>query len=177
MDSTNKDIDIMHGILLLILAVSGNFIAETLGCNLQKLLRENMLAKHILIIFIIYISLGFTSDYNPDPVILLGNSISICELLILFTRMSLPFNIAVFSLLFIYYFIDTYINYYSAKDKKKYKKTIDSYNQILKYLKYLIIGLVIIGFVFYLNKQRNDYGKNWSTFKYIFGMQKCKSVK
>ena len=44
------------GVFLLLLAVSGNFIAETLGCKVQKLLTNNMYAKNIIIILITYFS-------------------------------------------------------------------------------------------------------------------------
>jgi len=175
-NTVEKDDNIMNGVLLLILAISGNFIAETLGCKSQKLLSENMLAKHVVILFIIYFSLGFASESNPNPMILLRNSVSIWVLFLLFTKMSLNFNIFVFGLVVLYHFINTYINYYSSLDKKKYKKEIDNYNKILYYLKYLIIGLLIVGFVLYFNKQRNEYSKNWSTFKFIFGVNKCKSL-
>ena len=175
-NTIEKDDNIMNGVLLLILAISGNFIAETLGCKSQKLLSENMLAKHAVILFIIYFSLGFASESNPNPMILLRNSVSIWVLFLLFTKMSLNFNIFVFGLVVLYHFINTYINYYSSLDKKKYKKEIDNYNKILNYLKYLIIGLLIVGFVLYFNKQRNEYSKNWSTFKFIFGVNKCKSL-
>ena len=175
-NTVEKADNIMNGVLLLILAISGNFIAETLGCKTQKLLTENMLAKHVVILFIIYFSLGFASESNPNPMILLRNSVSIWVLFLLFTKMSLNFNIFVFGLVVLYHFINTYINYYSGLDKKKYKKEIDNYNKILYYLKYLIIGLLIVGFVLYFNKQRNEYSKNWSTFKFIFGVNKCKSL-
>jgi hypothetical protein len=175
-NTVEKADNIMNGVLLLILAISGNFIAETLGCKTQKLLTENMLAKHVVILFIIYFSLGFASESNPNPMILLRNSVSIWVLFLLFTKMSLNFNIFVFGLVVLYHFINTYINYYSSLDKKKYKKEIDNYNKILYYLKYLIIGLLIVGFVLYFNKQRNEYSKNWSTFKFIFGVNKCKSL-
>lgn len=175
-NTVEKDDNIMNGVLLLILAISGNFIAETLGCQSQKLLRNNMIAKHIMILFIIYFSLGFASESYLNPMVLLRNSVSIWVLFLLFTKMSLYFNIFVFGLVVLYHFINTYINYYSSKDKKKYKKKIDNYNKILIYLKYLIIGSLIVGFVLYLNKQRKDHGKNWSTIKFIFGINKCKSL-
>jgi hypothetical protein len=174
-NTVEKANNIMNGVLLLILAISGNFIAETLGCKTRKLLSENMVAKHVVILFIIYFSLGFASESNPNPMILLGNSISIWVLFVLFTRMSLQFNILVFGLVVLYHFINTYINYYSSKDKKKYKNIIENYSKLLNYLKYLIIGSLITGFVLYYNKQRKDYSKNWSTFKFIFGVNKCKS--
>ena len=84
-NNLEKADNIMNGVLLLILAIAGNFIAETLGCKTQKLLTENMLAKHILILFIIYFSLGFTSESNPNPIILLRNSVSIWVLFLLFS--------------------------------------------------------------------------------------------
>lgn len=176
-NTVEKANNIMNGVLLLILAISGNFIAETLGCKTRKLLSENMVAKHVVILFIIYFSLGFASESNLNPMILLGNSISIWVLFVLFTRMSLQFNIWVFGLVVLYHFINTYINYYSSKDKKKYKNIIENYSKILNYLKYLIIGSLIVGFVLYYNKQRKDYSKNWSTFKFIFGVNKCDSLK
>jgi len=67
-NTVEKANNIMNGVLLLILAISGNFIAETLGCKTQKLLTENMLAKHVVILFIIYFSLGFASESNPNPI-------------------------------------------------------------------------------------------------------------
>ena len=43
---------IIKALLLLVLSISGNFLAETLGCQSQTLL-DNMLAKHLLILFMI----------------------------------------------------------------------------------------------------------------------------
>ena len=61
-------LDIIKGIFLLILAISGNFLSETMGCQIQKLLTNNMFAKNIIILMVIYFSLGFASDQtNPHP--------------------------------------------------------------------------------------------------------------
>ena len=49
----------IKGIFLLILAVAGNFVAETLGCKTQQLLSNNMLSKHIVIILILYFAVDF----------------------------------------------------------------------------------------------------------------------
>ena len=42
----------IKGLFLLILAVSANFVGNLLGCKTQKLLTENMYAKHIVLIFL-----------------------------------------------------------------------------------------------------------------------------
>ena len=42
------------GLLLLSLTVMGNFVAETLGCNTQKLLSKSRIAKLVVVFFLIY---------------------------------------------------------------------------------------------------------------------------
>ena len=66
--STNENYmnDVIKGIFLLVLAVAGNFVAETLGCKTQKLLSENMYAKHLVILLILYFAIGFTSSDEPQ---------------------------------------------------------------------------------------------------------------
>ena len=49
----------IKGIFLLALGVSGNFVAETLGCQTQKLLTESMLAKQSVILMMIYFAIDF----------------------------------------------------------------------------------------------------------------------
>ena len=95
----------------------------------------------------------------------------------MFTKISLEFNIIVFLLIAIYHVIDNYIEYYAEEDPEKYKETIELLNKILDYLLYIIIGVTLIGFIFYFNKERSDYSKNWSTSKFLFGTTKCSSMK
>ena len=173
----DKDIDIMNGILLLTLAIMGGYIKNTLGCQLQKFLGENIIARNLVIIFIIYFSIGFTSEKNIHPFIVFKNALSIWVLYILYTNISLEFNIIVFILVAIYHVINNYIQYYEEEDSQKYKETIDLLNKILVYLLYLIIGVTIIGFILYFYKQRIDHSKNWSFYKFLFGTTKCASIK
>lgn len=168
--------DTIKGIFLLILAVSGNFVAETMGCKTQKLLTESMLAKHAIIYLIIYFALGFTSTNTPHPIDLAKNALSIWIIFLLFTKMSLPFTIIVFLLLALRYILHTYIEYYKSDGEEKNKDIIKQLTLIGNNMLYLIIGLVILGFSLYFRRQYNDYYKTWSTFKFIFGVNKCKSL-
>ena len=54
-------VSIVKATLLLVLSISGNFLAETLSCQSQKWL-ENMFVKHILILFMIYFTIDFTQE-------------------------------------------------------------------------------------------------------------------
>ena len=62
--------------ILLIRSVSGNYIAETLSCSTRYILTHNMLAKQIMILFMIYFTINFTSDTVIEPVKQMKNYIS-----------------------------------------------------------------------------------------------------
>mgnify|MGYP003332446493 CR=1 FL=1 len=48
--NTNQVINLTTGLFLLFLAVGGNYMGETLGCQTQKILTENMYVKQLFII-------------------------------------------------------------------------------------------------------------------------------
>ena len=54
---------IIKGVFLIILAVC-EFIAETLSCQTQKLLSDNMAAKHLITFLIIYLQLDLYHQTN-----------------------------------------------------------------------------------------------------------------
>ena len=44
--------DIIKSIFLMLLAISGGYVAQTLGCKTQNLLTNNLYVKHIVIIML-----------------------------------------------------------------------------------------------------------------------------
>jgi len=171
----------IKGIFLLILAVSGNFVAETFGCRTQQFLRENMIAKQVIIYSIIYFALSFTSEGHPYPIDLAKQSAFIWLVFLLFTKMSLTFTIIAFVLLACIYVIQSFILYYreqaknESKNQKKYEETIQRFYVLEKNATILVVVTIVIGFLLYFMKQYNEYYKTWSTINFIFGVKKCKS--
>ena len=165
----------INGVFLLILAVAGNFIAETLGCKTQKLLTENMMAKHFITFMILYFAIGFTNSENDiHPFSILALSTSIYVLFILFTKMDMNFTIVVFGLLFVLYLLSSFLSYYKniTPDNVVLISTIESSQTILFYVVPLII---ILGSSLYFMKQYKDHRNYWSTIKFFFGVNKCSS--
>ncbi len=171
----SQNIDKLTGIFLLILAVCGNFVAETLSCQTQKLLSENMFAKNIVIIMIIYFAIGFTSETIINPLILLSQTIIIWVFFILFNKMTLPFTISSFIGLFGILFLNNYIKYYK-EDKDKDKNIILLLEKINNYLFIFICITILIGHSMYFSKQYNDYYKDFSYITFLFGKNTCKSM-
>ena len=74
------------------------------------------------------------------------------------------------------YINSTYIHYYKSETSKEIE-LIEKLEKIQKLLYILIVILILIGFSLYFRKQYNDYYKTWSTSKFLFGVNKCKSMK
>jgi len=167
------DKNLIKGIFLLVLAVCGNFVAETLGCKTQKLLTENMWAKQVVILMIIYFSINLTGDGETNPSINLAKALLVWTAFLIFNKMSLPFTVIVFLLLMVVYVMDTYIEYY-----KKQEEDTEKLENAQTFTYYLIIGLTILGFIMYFTKQYADYGgKDWSTATFLFGKPTCAGLK
>ena len=168
---------IIKGIFLLILAVSGNFVAEVLGCKTQRLLSNNMLAKHSIIFMILFFTINFVdSGEQKHPGTIFKIALCIHIMMLLFTKMNIYFTIICFIILFTIYVSFVYIDFYK-KDEKKYKNEIKQIREFQPTLYKLFFVLLIIGFVLYFRKQYTDYYDKWSTFNFIFGVTKCKSMR
>jgi hypothetical protein len=165
------DKNIIKGIFLIILAEYGNFVADTVGCNTQKFLSDNILAKQFIIVMIIYFSINFTSDTDVNPTINIIKALIVWVGFLMFNKMNLTFTITAFLLLVAVYIIDNYNQYY--KINKKNTETLD---KIQKNIYLLIIGLTIIGFCIYLSNKYVEYKDVWSNVDFIFGKNSCSSM-
>lgn len=165
---------IIQGIFLLIVAVSGNFVAETMGCQTQKILSENMYVKNAVIILIVYFSLGFaSSEHNTSPINILKQSLLIWSFFLMFNKMEIFFSAMVVAMLIVLLICKDYIAYYERDDKDKHMKTINTLSQTMDYLFYSVMITTIVGFGMYFKKQRSDYFSTFSYSTFLFGSPKC----
>tara|TARA_B100001063_G_C16739120_1_gene543722 strand:- start:1044 stop:1733 length:690 start_codon:yes stop_codon:yes gene_type:complete len=164
------------GVFLLLLAVSGNFVAETLGCNTHKLLKTNMFAKHLLVFMILYFTISFTSnDDAPDPKKNLIAATLVYGFFIMFTRMRLNITIYAFFVLMILYLLSEFITYYTSHPGKVPPNRMEILTDIQKTLYFLLPIIVLYGFIVYMYDEYRVNGKNKSKLlKIIFGVPICK---
>lgn len=173
-------IDKSKGVFLLILALCGGYVSETLGCKIQYAMTNNRLLKYLIVLFTIYFSITITSEDNENPFKLMATSILVWIFFVLFTRMTPIPTLIVMILLLLIYFLDNWKNYKKATQKNN--QLIQKNNQakqiltIQKILLVIIIILILIGNIGYLLKKRRQYGKKFNYFTYIFGVNKCKSL-
>ena len=148
----NSDYDAVEkGILILILVVAGNFISEVLGCNLQNILTNNLLAKHILTFLILFVTVDFS---NKDDEVSLLNKLILCIQVyvgfLMFNKMTGLITYIVLFLLLLFFLINTRISNLITK-KNNINKEEDVPNLVLgrDILVKVIICLVFFGFLSY----------------------------
>ena len=172
---------ILKATLLLVLSVSGNFLAETLGCQSQKVL-GNMIVKHVLILFMIYFTIDFTQrDQDTiNPFINVFKAICVWILFHLFTHMNIIPTFIVGVLLMILFFISNYRHYIDNKKKKSTTdlKNLESMDNTLKLTQELIFVtmfiIILVGCSIYYFEKKREYKTDFKTWKFIFGVKKCK---
>lgn len=164
----------IQGIFLLILAVSGNFVAETMSCQAQKVLSENMYVKHGVIVMITYFSLGFASgEENISPVELFKQAVSIWAFFLMFNKMEMYFTAMVVVMLTTLLICKNSITYYEKEDAEKNKEIIKTLTHTMDYLFSAITLTTIVGFGLYFKKQHSDYFSTFSYTTFLFGTPKC----
>ena len=171
-------INVVTGIFLLVLAVSGNFIAETLGCKSQKLLSENMYAKNIIIILIVYFALGVTDEENTRPEENMIMALQIWMFFLIFNKMNLYFTGLSLLLITTVLIGKNYIDYYKENNKNnEHDEKIEFIGKVSRNIFTVNIGVIIIGFLMYFRKQFNDHSADFSFISFIFGKVQCNSMK
>ena len=157
------------GLFLLILSISGNFIAETLSCQMQQILTHNMIVKQIMILFMIYFTIDFTTSENIYPLHQLQGAFGIWLFFLMFTKMNIYFTVVGFILLALLYACKNFENYWKKKENEKNVNYMVNKSKIIEKL---LMLTVLIGFITYFLKQYNEH-KNFSLLKFILGKEKC----
>jgi integral membrane sensor domain MASE1 len=109
---------ILFGISVLLLSVSGNYVGETLGYQLQHILSHNMFVKHMVVLFIIFFSTSLSNDI-VHPFIRIVITLIIWTFYLFISKLSIKGAFTVFILLFIATIIHTFQEY-AEKETKVY---------------------------------------------------------
>lgn len=177
--------NLLKSILLLVLAVSGNFVGNTLGCTTQYQMTHNMYLKHILLIFITFFTLNYTSEENEYPLKQIERAFLIWGAYLIFSKQNYIFTGLSSGFLVLTYILDTFDTYYQKKlenknvEEKFIKENKEKINTINKFKNYsfkISILLIITGFGLYLKDKYIEYGDNFNILTYIFGKTTCKSL-
>jgi Na+/H+ antiporter NhaC len=90
-----------------------------------------------------------------------------------------------FLLIFIIFVVFIQIDYdkQNSKQNSKQNKQNEQNEQennlinLNKYLQYILVCTLVVGFFMYYNKQYNDHKKNFSVVTFLLGTSSCSSIK
>ena len=170
-------------VFILVLIICGNFLGQLFPCKVQEMFNNNILLKHVLGFFtllffsistipelhFIETGIGKFSDFLLTSVILYF-------WFILMSKNYYIFWLITFGLAAIMYLIFLY----EKTEKTVYEKD----NKVYESPEYLvqskkIVGLKIItstifGFLVYMGAKKEEYGKKFDYFTFIFGKPSCR---
>lgn len=173
---SNNIVGVIIALWMLLVNVSGNFTAETLGCKTQKLLNTQWF-KHFIVFAIIYFTINFTkTDHENPPIHDLGKSIIVWILYHFFTHMDILPTMIVSIMFMMIFLVSNYRDYYKKQNREtqQIEQTLEKIEIGLFYLSMIIICL---GFFKYYLEKKHEYRNTWNFWKFIMGVKKCKSLK
>lgn len=167
----------IRAVFLIFLAVSANFVGNTLNCSIQKILINNAAVRHLFVILIIYFTIDFTSKSSMDPIQILQNTLLIYVLFIVLTKQTYEMFIVNILLIFFIYICHITKQYIEQhKEEKDLKYNAETVTLINNYLQNILFITLIIGFVIYFNKEYNDHRKNFNIITFLVGLNRCGSL-
>lgn len=179
MSSLTNFIDYSDGVVLLLIAICGNFIAETLNCKLQYLLTHSRAVKYLVVYFTILLTVNLTGSDLLHPLYAAYASFVIWVMFLMFTRMTPVPTLVVVLAVFLTYTVHKLMKYKKShhgphsitpEQERQYQRT----QTIL--LSTALIALVV-GNVWYYVEKREEYGSSFDFMTYIFGVETCKHLK
>jgi len=177
-DSFNPNL--LKSVMLLTLAVSGNFIGNTLSCKSQYYMTNNMYVKHFLILLIVFFTLNYSTDNKNNPTELMRNALNIWIFYLMFTKQNVTFTL-ITSLMFVaVYILNSYVEYNKSElDDTNKEQKLGVINKLMKYRDYLWKGGIVAlvsGFLMYLFSKKTEYGSGFNCFTCLFGKINCDSL-
>lgn len=163
-----NNFDMKYALSALYLWLLFGYLSSMIGCDLQRWMTDNQAFRHLvgLVAFFLLFALFDTTTHIDIGSIILKTFL-VYSVFILMTKSKWYFSIPTLLLLV----MDQGLKY-QATYLEKEKKSHNNIDRVREYLNYIIITLIIIGFIVYGFRQYNAFGKNFSFIKLLFS-NKC----
>lgn len=165
--------DTIKGVYLLIMMILGGQAAPTFSRQGHTLLKDNYIAKHIIIICLIYFTLDYSQSKVDHPGKTLVITLLIWILYILINRQDFYFTLALFTMVTLLYLLFDFSNYYQDQYKKthndEYKRNKLTVDLVIRYLSYSTIIITLVGFVKHYLHQRSQKQRRFNVASFMLG--------
>ena len=148
------------------------FFTSLLGCDLQRVMTNNIFIKHLMALVTFFFLMSVVDTNNNISIGLTWLKTIIVYLIFMISIKSKIYTAAIFLILLIIdQSIKVQMTYLQANGGTQAQ--IDKYNEVRYYILVLLIITAIIGFILYFVKQYNDHYEDFSFITFFFGNNKC----
>jgi hypothetical protein len=170
-------------IFILVLIISANFLAQLFPCRLQYELNNNMYLKHFFafLTMIFFVVLASPIKNKKLNYIIFQSIVLYITFLFLTKTDYKIFIVSLILLSFLYLLLLKKMEFESDKENEKdinkiqgIETSIKHIENICSVLTYIIILLIIVGFLSYLGQKKIEYKKKFVFSEFLFGKPSCK---
>jgi hypothetical protein len=173
-------------IVLLYLLISVGFVLEMLSCKFQTMLRDSMLAKHIITFIFIFSIVVVAGKGTPSENKVFGSTVAtnlgvavvVYVWFVMTTRTPVKWTLSILLLVFVSYILHM-VRLDMQREIESGKRKVG--DRTLHWVKISESGFVVaaiaatfVGVGVYTYSKRNEYGRKFSPLTFYLGVPKCK---
>ena len=168
----SKYSETVRAVFLLFIAISANFLGNTLNCGLQYDLTTTPILRNIFLYILIVFTIDFTSKDSMSVDEILTKSLIIYIFYIMLSKQEFITMYMVIILL-----IATYLCYLQTNYLLSNNANTEFFDNLSSFLIFGISAVTIIGFLMYLSRQREEHKDDFDIVKFLFGTNQCDRLK
>ena len=156
---------------LLALAISSNFLPETLSCDIRVVLANSIVVKQLLVLCLLIFTIDFaeSEDTPLKPSERLRKAFAVWILFLMFGKLKFVFA----SSAFFFVLVIAFMNFQTDYDKQMHPEKEDAYKSQKNLCFNAFIAIVISGFLYYCYDVSRKHGiKAFDPIHFIFGLVK-----
>jgi hypothetical protein len=152
------------------------FFTSLLGCDLQRLVSQNMYVKHFLALISFFFLFTLLDPGNRASITQVWTkTVLVYAIFVMSTKSKAWASILVLILLIVDQTIKTQINYLNTQETPDSEQI----SKLEKWRRLLYAGMIIVvvaGFAHYYIYQKSEYGEEFNFSSFLFGTPKCREM-
>ena len=149
------------------------YLSDTVSCDIKKMLNNNYLKQIAALISIFLLFVVIDKDSNKNSFMLIKDTLIVYLFYLLLTKNKWYFIVPVILFMLIYQFLRVEINFLTNKHEKSHEKNesinekIHNYTKYLNNIEWIIVILIVLGFIHYLIRQKLEFKKRFNFVKLL----------
>ena len=148
-------------------------LSDTVSCDIKKMLNNIYLKQIAALISIFLLFVVIDKDYNKNSFMLIKDTLIVYLFYLLLTKNKWYFIVPTILFMVIYQFLKVETNFLINKHEKSHEKNesisekIHNYTKYLNNIEWIIVILIVLGFIHYLIRQKLELKKKFDFVKLL----------